>query len=393
MKGPGQVEPEGSGYPPMNRGKMQRRAVIRTLAAVAGAASSNHLFAQAWRDAGEDPAARRDPSMAASPQQRMALLLPKSSGPLNRAASAVRAGLEEAFKREGSGFLVDIYELDDTPRQMVAAYRGMAERGTSLVLGPLTRDGTAALLKMGDVPITTLALNQFEAGASPPSNVLSFNLGVEAEARQMADEAMRQLRKGRDAGSLRAAIVSARSLSARRGAAAFGEAWGELGGEPLPVMELDQAGLYKFRASIKDVSADLHFLSMGVDLARNVRLILGRGTPVFGTSMLSTGGAERSPSRVAELEGVRVLEMPALLVPNYVSARGYAAPPASFSLEMQRLYALGVDAFRMARTLFEGATSFDFNGLTGNVRYASGEAQVARRAAVAEYHDGVPMPV
>ena len=51
--------------------------------------------------------------------------------------------------------------------------------------------------------------------------------------------------------------------------------------------------------------------------------------------------------RVLELEGVRLLEMPMILQPNYAAALGYSAPPAEFSLEMQRLYALGIDAFRV----------------------------------------------
>ena len=49
------------------------------------------------------------------------------------------------------GFTIDIYETDESAKQLTAAYQGMLRRGTSLVIGPLTRNGTAALASFGEV--------------------------------------------------------------------------------------------------------------------------------------------------------------------------------------------------------------------------------------------------
>src|SRR5690606_26937562 len=120
------------------------------------------------------------------PVDRVGLLLPKSTGPLGRASAAVRTGIEAGYHRDGHGLAVDIYELEESPQALAAAYRGMLERGTALVLGPLTRNGTSALLALGEIPITTIALNQPDNDAPLPWNVIVFTLAIESEAQQVA---------------------------------------------------------------------------------------------------------------------------------------------------------------------------------------------------------------
>ena len=61
--------------------------------------------------------------------------------------------------------------------------------------------------------------------------------------------------------------------------------------------------------------------------------------------------------------------MPGVIQPNYAASLGYPHAPVEFSLEMQRLYALGIDAFRIARAMFSGRPSFDIDGMTGRLRY------------------------
>jgi len=113
---------------------------------------------------------------------------------------------------------------------------------------------------------------------------------------------------------------------------------------------------------------------------------------VYGTSLLSIGSSE-STVRAPELDGVRLLEMPGVIQPNHAASLGYPQAPPEFSLEMQRLYALGIDAFRIARAMFSGRPSFDIDGMTGRLRYDGSHAAVQRVPFMAEYRDGAPVPL
>lgn len=359
---------------------MQRRSVVFGMLTAAGAAAAAF--------GGLGPRSLRAQS-AVGAVDRIGLLLPKSTGPFARASAAVRAGVEAGYRRDGRGLAVDIYEIEETSLSLAAAYRGMLERGTALALGPLTRSGATALLELADVPITTIALNQAEREAALPWNVIVFTLAVESEAQQMAAAAMQDLRGQAAGGKLaNAIIVSATTPLGRRGAAAFLEAWRSLGGEAQAPLELEESALYKFRTTAKKEKGDLYFLSMTADLAKPVRTIIGRSLPVYGTSLLSVGGPE-SGVRAPELDGIRLLEMPGVMQPNYVASLGYPQAPPEFSLEMQRLYALGVDAFRVARALFTGRPTFDIDGLTGRLRYDGGQPYVQRQPSLVEYREGL----
>ena len=173
----------------------------------------------------------------------------------------------------------------------------MLERGTALALGPLTRDGANSLLQLGDIPITTIALNQADGEAALPWNVIVFTLAVESEAQQIAAAAMRDIARRPRGGPSPAPSSSTaprRSAGAarrfprdlaqprRRGAGAAGAG----GKRALQVPRRGQAE-----------KGDLYFLSMGADLARPVRTIIGRGLPVYGTSLLSVGGVESGSAR------------------------------------------------------------------------------------------------
>ena len=321
---------------------------------------------------------------------RIGLLLPMSGGPFGRASTAVRAGIEAAWKREGRGLAVDIYETDETAGSLAGAYRGMLERGTALVLGPLTRAGASSLLQLGDVPITTVTLNQIEGDAALPWNVIVFTLAVELESRQIAQEAFR-VAQSLTSGVPSATIVTSDTSLGRRAAASFLDSWRSLGGEAGLPLELELGGLYKFRALVKKEKGDIVFLSMDSNLARPVSTIFGTGRPLFGTSLLSVGGPSAQP--VPELNGVRLLEMPSILMPDYPGRLGYDPIPDDFSLEMQRLYCLGVDAMRVARAMFTHTGRFELDGLSGRLRYDADQARIERLPVLAVYRDGLPVPL
>ena len=206
----------------------------------------------------------------------------------------------------------------------------------------------------------------------------------------MAFQAMR--RKASNQKAPRAIIITAANQVGRRAASVFHGQWQALGGEADLPIELEESALYKFREVAKKEQGDLYFLSMASHLARPVRMITGRNQPAFGTSQISIGGPD-AKTPIPELDGIRLVEMPAIIQPQSYGAQGFEAPPEDFSLEMQRLYALGIDALRIGREMFSGATTLDLNGLTGKLRYDGSYPVIERTLLPAEYRNGVPVAV
>ncbi len=322
----------------------------------------------------------------------VALLLPRQDGPFARAAQSLLAGVRAAHQRDGAGVVVEAIEIDDQADQIALALAELSERNVALVLGPLTRNGASALVDLGAVGVPTLALNLPDGNAPVPSRLTFFGLAIESEARQVAALAYAQALPRAGTRRPRAVAATGASPLARRGAQAFRDAWAELGGEIGEIAEVSgQRPSRDLRSRLGAASADAAFLSMGAEQARVLRGALGRDTAVWSTSLASIGNTAQL--RLPELDGMRVLEMPWLIEPDNPAVMAYPKVPAGFNVEMQRLYALGIDAFRIGRQLMAGDTAFELDGVTGRLRYDRAVApRVERVALQAEYRNGAPVP-
>jgi len=70
----------------------------------------------------------------------------------------------------------------------------------------------------------------------------------------------------------------------------------------------------------------------------------------------------------------------------------YPRPVDADSLDMQRLYALGIDAFQVARALaLQPGSNVELDGVTGrlSLRQNNGAWSVQRMEAAAVYRDGI----
>ena len=145
------------------------------------------------------------------------------------------------------------------------------------------------------------------------------------------------------------------------------------------------------RARLAQPAPDVAFLAMGAEQARVLKTALGAQTAVWSTSLASIGNT--ALLRLPELDGMRVLEMPWQVEPDNPAVMAYPRPPEGFNVEMQRLYALGIDAFRIGRQLVAGDTAFELDGVTGRLRFDRGASPRVERAALpADYRGGVPVP-
>lgn len=322
----------------------------------------------------------------------IALLVPPANGMYRRASAALVDGVRAAHARDGSGITVEVIEIDDDLIFLRALYDELHQRGFSMVLGPLTRDAAALIAQSGQPPVFTLTLNPVD-GDTLPANMLSFGLSVEAEARQAADVAWNEARASA-ASRPQAVVLRNATPLGRRTAAAFVEQWRHLGGEIVEVLDADVSAMARMRADLSRLQADVFFVAAEPLAAQAVRVSTGGRGVIYGTSRLNTGavplpGAEASPYaiRSPELDGVRLIDMPWRVQPDHPAVMAYARP--DLNAELQKLYALGIDAFRLARRLLDRAPGLQLDGVTGQLRLSSDRGSIEREGVLAEYRDGV----
>ncbi len=380
--------------------RYSRRSALRAL--LGGAALAAPAFsALAQRETStEEPEGR---GVASPERQRfgagpigIALFVPPADGIYRRATAALVDGVRAAHSRDGAGITVEVAEVDVDLIALRGLYDELLQRGFSMVIGPLTRDVVALVADAGAPPVFTLALNQSEGHSLPP-NMLSLGLSIESEARQAAaiayDEAALVAPRPR------AALVQDDTALGARSAAAFAERWRSRGGDVYDPIEVTTTSSSRIRSKLTPLRADVTFVAGQPVLAQAVRVALGARAVIYGTSRLNTGavltgqaGGVPFPIRSPELDGVRLIDLPWRVQPDAPAVMAYPRP-ADMNLEVQKLYALGIDAFRIARLLVDRAPVIDLDGVTGRLRLSADGTTITREGVLVEYRDGVLVPV
>ena len=317
-----------------------------------------------------------------------ALILPPSIGIYAQVHQALRAGFTAAHQRDGSNWPISMIESDDKPTDLFNTYVELQKAGTLLVIGPVTRNGVNALIDSGAPNILTLALNQPDADRNLPRNLIVFGLAVETEAAQIAawafDEASTREPARRP---LRATAVAHSSPLGRRAAAAFIDKWRELGGDcPLPI-ETENRTATEIKNAIAPNEPDAVFLGASLENARTIRAALDRKWPVYGTSQLSSAGSGTF-NKGSELDGVKFVDMPWMVQADHPAVMTYPKVPARFTNEMQRLYALGIDAFRLAMETLSDNNRTELDGVTGRLQLNRSLNRVERAGVLLQYQNG-----
>jgi outer membrane PBP1 activator LpoA protein len=325
---------------------------------------------------------------------RIGLLLPLRSEALGPPAEAVRAGFMAAYERDRDGFVVNLIETGDKAQDALDAYAAAAA-ANDIVVGPLARSSVGAVAASAQVAKPTIALNHPEArgdGAAIalPPRMLVMGLSIEDEARQVAAWA------NAEHPGASALIVSGTSAWQRRIANAFAGRWKQLG-EPAQVIELpatngylSEAALSQLKLRVEGEPPALLFVALDADQVRQLRGTLGTSLPCYGTSAANPG-IEPGTS-VAELDGLRLLDLPWEVDPAHPAVMVYPRWSATTrTLDLDRLYALGIDAFRVAREIaLHPDAAFKLDGVTGrlSVSFESGAARFERTQPTAVYQGG-----
>ena len=347
-------------------------------------------------------------TQAAPAQLRIALLLPLHSKSLGQAAESVRAGFIAAYQREQDGASVSVIDSGDDAEEIVSGYIGAL--GTHDVLvGPLSRSGVSAIAHSGAVRKPTIALNQPEpttagknaADGALPQQMLVMGLSVEDEARQVA----RWIGAGQAAAKV--FVLTGTSAWQRRAAKAFASESQALGlaAQSLEIStaggDLNAGALAQLRQRISKEQPAALFVALDAEQARQLRSAIGDEVPLYGTSQLNPYALSDSAAAEAlsALNGVRLVDLPWLLQADHpavmVYPRSVPDPEQKRSADLERLYALGIDAYRVAREIGARHTRFEIDGVSGrlSVNFGAGMPEFRRIEQPAMVQDGVILPL
>ncbi|OIR16996.1 penicillin-binding protein activator LpoA precursor [mine drainage metagenome] len=293
---------------------------------------------------------------AVPPVPHIALLLPLKSPYYAKAADAVRQGFLAAASKEVHSLPVRVYPCTDEAAEVVALYQQALANGAMAVAGPLTRSGVAALAANPSLTTPTLAMNLMDGTRT--DHLYFFGLPAETEARQAAQRATA-------AGLLSATVVSTNTALSKRLAQAFSDEWQRAGGI------LQSEIIYTGDATpLKELSQDPGtsvFLAAEADQARLLRPYINSTIPVYATSQVFTGNANTLANY--DLADVRFYDMPWMLQPDHPAVMIYPRAVPALPPDMDRLYALGIDAYRLLQVLYEHdpANTLPLDGVTGKI--------------------------
>jgi len=360
--------------------------------------------------------------LAEQPSQ-VALLLP-FTGKYNDASIAIREGFMAAwYESRDDKPIIKIYNTDT--ENVVAKYAQAITEGADFVVGPLQKPAITKLIEQSDITVTTLVLNQYDgeydisnsSSPSPLPAIIQFGLSPEEEAKQVAERAWFD-------GRARAISITTGDERSRRIHDAFASHWQEIGGTLLEhvnigqdvkelsnpvksVLNIDQSEQRsktlrsKLQRSLKTETrrrqdVDLIFMAVPPNIARQLvpqlRYYGTEDIALYSISNIYTGNINTRED--SDINGVLFVDMPWVIDPeneysplNRMIER-YQKPSLS---AYKRLYAFGIDAYRLIPRLAELSLqpTQQYVGKTGYIKINEG-GQVQRRLIWAQFVDGKP---
>jgi len=352
-------------------------------------------------------------ALASEPLNKIALLLPQD-GPLASVARALREGFMAAhYQAQQAGQKPPIIEVYDSSRltSLDEFYRQAKASGVQLVIGPLEKPLVKQLSSREQLPITTLALNYSDARQEGPPQLFQFGLAAEDEAREVSRRAWAD-------GKRSAVAMVPKGEWGDRVLDAFRQSWQAAGGTFIAAEHVDQpvalaqqiADLFQLRNSetrakrlqstvgaqvaaqpTRRQDIDFIFLAATPQQAQQIKPTLvfqyAGDVPVYATSHLFTNSGDQT--QYLDLEGIRFCETPWLLNTSDPLRQQVTTQWPQAAGSLGRLYAMGIDAYRLAPRLAQLKTLPDsrLDGLTGSL--AMGPAQrIERQLPWAEFVGG-----
>jgi hypothetical protein len=373
-----------------------------------------------------DPALYEDTVQASTrqlPQQinDIAVLLP-ADGPFVEAAKTIKQGIIAAHYASGSSAKLHFLDVKTDSisgiSNVTRQYEEAMARGASVVIGPLQKASVDALATLPELPVPVLALNRIDARMSRP-NLYQFGLAPEDDAEAIAVYAKTQ-------GYKHAVVLSPRGDWGDRVGQAFREAWREQGGNVIthasysesendfrdtliPLLGLDVSE-QRYRALKSVLGRSLEFeprrrqdIDFVVILARplkarqlvpQLKFHRSGSLPLFATSHAYTGHPD--PQQDIDLNDLFITDIPWMFAsetnqdPAYQAMQGQTETMGG----LLRLYAMGVDAYRLLPELNQLSTdeTLAYQGATGQLS-VNDLGQVQRQMQWGRFRQGSLHPI
>jgi uncharacterized protein len=367
--------------------------IVARLASLAFAVAAAFSVAQTppASDTGAAPTPAAEPTPA-PPAVDIALVLPLDTPAYARAADAVRAGFLAAAEAAGGGLRTKVYAHGEDG--VLPAVEAARAAGAKVIVGPLVRDDVKVVAAMAaDLPYT-IALNQLDEGAAAVPRFYTFALSIESDARVLARRLSADAAQAGAAAPAAPAqgvvVISTDTPLLKRFATAFAAEWTMAGGSAPGAYRFDAnpVAMTSMRREIMRKPPGAVLLALDGAGAALMKPYLGT-LPAYASALVF----ERETLAVArDLDGLVLVEIPWIVDPG---ARQFAAfPKREFaSAALTRLYALGLDAFRVAQAFTDGAPeNFTLEGATGQVTLVDGH-QFAREGRLAVFRTGQLTPL
>ncbi len=282
---------------------------------------------------------------------RLTVMLPRG-GRFAGAATSVKDGIEAASRADTSGNRPALEVVDSTHTERARAIHAKAvEAGADYVVGPLEKESVDSLAAGPALAVPTLALNQTTRDNQAAANLFQFSLSPENEAAEVANKAASM-------GLKRAAVLYPEGPWGARLASAFRNQWRRLGGT-LEAESVYNPTARSFAKTVTgllgDTTADVLFLVATNELAQRLYPQIRQTSSsltVMSTSHVYSGVFD--PARDRVLAGLYFVDIPWMLDSSgegALSRRRLSGSSFTVANPLARLYAMGIDAYRIAPRL------------------------------------------
>jgi outer membrane PBP1 activator LpoA protein len=356
--------------------------------------------------------------------QKIALLLPFNSK-YNDASNAIREGFMAAwYATENDKPIIQIYNAD--AQNILNAYQLAVDDGVEFIVGPLEKTAVKTLINNGELPVRTMVLNHYDSDPELTDDIkqssvfpglIQFGLSPEDEARQVAERAWFD-------GNANALIITPGNPWGERILNAFSAHWRQLGGRILEHIALQQdsqdystpakqilnidnseqrAKLLKsklnrkiFNEPRRRMDADFIFIATipnaGRQLVPQLRFYRADDLKFYSISNIYSGTL--NPQADSDINNVIFADMPWIVDPSHeysLLQRTLDRNSNQSESAYRRLYALGIDAYRLIPHL--GRLSMEktehYEGETGNLKLDK-NGRILRQLLWVKFVNGEP---
>ncbi|MBA1146109.1 penicillin-binding protein activator [Ectothiorhodospiraceae bacterium WFHF3C12] len=356
------------------------------------------------------------------PPEEIALMLPLS-GRLAGVGQAIMHGFMAAYFQDTAPRpRVRVFDVGESGKDVVSAYRDAVEAGMDLVVGPLTKQSLEMLSVWDTFPVPVLALNTVGGEGIPRDRFFQFGLAPEDDARAAAGlmaaqghEAAVALVPNSEWGDRVAGAFRA-SLEARGGRVleqAYYQPQASDFGAPLTRLFNLDASRARYGTLRRVLSAEIEFeprrrqdmdavffaaYPQQARLIRpQIRFHHGIGLPVYATSHAYSGSPQ--PNDDQDMDGLRIVDIPWLMAgtPALDAALSLNAMQALWPQEskrLPRLVAMGIDAYRLAPVV-DVLRQYPGDGMASatGVIHVAGDGVIHRLLPAGAFRDGRLVPL